>query len=448
MSKVTVYMPNFNYGCYIEKAVTSVLNQTFYDWELLIIDDGSTDNSLEILKQFKNNKKIKIIRQKNKGLNTTNNIAIRLSNSKYIVRLDPDDYFDENYLLVVSKILDNDQDIGLVYPDYYTINEKDEIINLVRNNKIDKKNSLKDIPPHGACTMFRKDILINIGTYDEMFRVQDGYDIWLKFIEKYNPYNVNLPLFYYRRHNNNSTNNEKKIIETKIEISNKFKKSKRKKSKILAIVPITKNSIYDFNKPFVQINNRPLLWYTLSEIQKSNSIDKVIVNTDDTKVIEYTKNNFPDFETFKRNEAEDYDFNNKLINDCLGMTKNINFDFICKLYISTPLRRAKHIDFAISTISLFNSDCLIAVSEELSQLYNHYPDGLKKINNKVEKIRFERDSVYKENGSIYIYKNESLKKNKDDLIIGHIKMLPEESIKLNTNFDFEISQYLLSKLYK
>ena len=98
-------MPNYNYGSFIEESVNSVLKQSYKDWELLIIDDGSTDNSLDVLKKFNNHKQIKIIKQKNKGLNVTNNIAIRLSISEYITRLDPDDFLDENYLLVVSDVL-------------------------------------------------------------------------------------------------------------------------------------------------------------------------------------------------------------------------------------------------------------------------------------------------------------------------------------------------------
>tara|TARA_B100000989_G_C19499216_1_gene453474 strand:- start:50 stop:1390 length:1341 start_codon:yes stop_codon:yes gene_type:complete len=445
MTKITVYMPNYNYGRYIDKAIQSVLNQTFKDWELLVIDDGSTDNSLEIINKYKKYNKIKIIKQKNKGLTVTNNIAIRLSNSKYIVRLDPDDYLDENFLLVASNILDNDLNIGLVYPDYFTVNENGEIINLVRNEKINKEKSINDIPPHGACTMFRRDILINIGSYDEVFSCQDGYDIWLKFIEKYNPYNINLPLFYYRRHNYNSTNNQQKIIETKNKISSKFYENRKEKLDVLAIVPITKNSFYEFNKPFVELNNKPLLWFTLSELEKSKKITQVIINTDDEKVINYVENNFSNFGIYKRKEADDYEINDNLISDSLSYLKGEKYDYICKLYISTPLRKAKHIDYAISTIALFDTDNLISVTDELSQLYNHSTLGLKKINNNVNQVRFERDSIYKENGSIYIYKFNSLKKEVNESTIGHIKMLPEESIKINTSFDLEIANYLLSK---
>ena len=95
---ITVYMPNYNYGDYIEEAIESVENQVFKDWELIIIDDGSTDGSRKILKKYSTHNKITVIEQKNKGLNVTNNVALRIARGKYIVRLDADDYLDENFL--------------------------------------------------------------------------------------------------------------------------------------------------------------------------------------------------------------------------------------------------------------------------------------------------------------------------------------------------------------
>lgn len=105
MAKVTVYIPTYNYAHYVDKAVQSVLKQTMQDWELIIINDGSTDNTIDVLNRYKNNQKIRIIDQENKGLNVTNNIALRLSNGQYVMRLDADDYLDENALLVMSSIL-------------------------------------------------------------------------------------------------------------------------------------------------------------------------------------------------------------------------------------------------------------------------------------------------------------------------------------------------------
>ena len=199
MIKVTVYIPTHNYGKYIGKAVESVLRQTMIDWELIIIDDGSIDNTNKILAQYKTHPKIKIIEQENKGLNTTNNIALRLANGKYIIRLDADDYFDENILLVLSNVLDTKPQVGLVYPDYYHINQKDQVIEIIRRKKIGEEVDLLDLPAHGACTMIRKQCLLDLKGYEEEFSCQDGYDLWLKFIKRYKPYNVNIPLFYYRQ---------------------------------------------------------------------------------------------------------------------------------------------------------------------------------------------------------------------------------------------------------
>ena len=85
MPKISVYMPNHNYAQYIERAIDSILSQSISDWELIIIDDGSTDHSISLLDKYKDNQKITIIFQENKGLNITNNVAIRLSRGKYIV---------------------------------------------------------------------------------------------------------------------------------------------------------------------------------------------------------------------------------------------------------------------------------------------------------------------------------------------------------------------------
>ena len=85
---VTVYITSHNYGKYIQQSVDSVLSQTFTDFELLIIDDGSTDNSRELIEHYREIENVKIIFQQNKGLNITNNIALRAAKGKYIMRLE------------------------------------------------------------------------------------------------------------------------------------------------------------------------------------------------------------------------------------------------------------------------------------------------------------------------------------------------------------------------
>ena len=90
--EVTVYIPNYNYDKFLDDSIKSVLNQSFKNFELIIIDDGSIDNSKKILKKYIFHKKIRIINQKNKGLVKCCNTAIRASNGKFVLRLDADDY--------------------------------------------------------------------------------------------------------------------------------------------------------------------------------------------------------------------------------------------------------------------------------------------------------------------------------------------------------------------
>ena len=155
---ITVYITNFNYGEYIEKSVESVLNQTIKNFEIIIIDDGSTDRSLEILKKYENNKDIKFLKQKNKGLNVTNNIALRISKGKYIIRLDADDWLEKNALEVLSNHMEKYDEIGLVFADYYKVNNKGQIIEEIRRHDFEEV-TLLDQPAHGAYALIRSSCL-------------------------------------------------------------------------------------------------------------------------------------------------------------------------------------------------------------------------------------------------------------------------------------------------
>ena len=100
---VSVYIVNHNYGDFLEIAINSVLNQTLTNYEIIFIDNGSTDSSRKKLEGFYSNPKIRIILQKNMGLNAANNVALKFAKGKYIIRLDADDYFDKNALEILSS---------------------------------------------------------------------------------------------------------------------------------------------------------------------------------------------------------------------------------------------------------------------------------------------------------------------------------------------------------
>ncbi len=452
MPKVTIYMPNHNYANYIDEAVESIKKQSFEDWELIIIDDGSTDSSRETLEKYKSEEKITVLEQENQGLNITNNVAIRLARGEYIVRVDADDYLDENFLLVLSNVLDTKPEIGLVYPDYYHVDKEGKILEQIRRKKVGEEVELLDLPAHGACTMFRTEVLRSIGSYNEDFNCQDGYDIWLRFTEQHLPYNVNIPLFYYRQHQESLTKNSQKILDTRMSIKEKFLQERGGlKLKILGFITATGSSIYQQNNPFVKINQQPLIWYTLSEAFKSKSLTKIVVSSDDDKVISYVNESFPKAITLKRKKkTSSFDTTNiELVNELISeLDEELqNIDAICLLPISTPLRRAKHIDHASSTMQVFDVDTVKSIEEEISPFYQHTLEGLEPINLTSEnQPRLERDSLFRDNGAITLIKLSNI--NKGKILgnrIGHITMLKEESIKINSDFELWIVKEILLK---
>jgi len=448
--KVTVYMPAYNYAEYIEQAVQSVLSQTMVDWELIIINDGSTDNTRDILRRFKEHPRITVLNQENKGLNVTNNIALRLSRGVYVMRLDADDYLDANALLILSNTLDAKPDIGLIYPDYYEVDQNGEIINLVRRKKIEEEVEILDLPAHGACTMFRKECLLQVGGYVEEFTCQDGYDIWLRFIQKHHAYNVNTPLFYYRQHSDSITKDMKRVLETRRRIKRRFVEKELNGAipKVLGIVPVVRKSIYLQGDPFTVLAGKPLIWYTLNEAQRAQSLDKIILSSEDDETIEYGSQ-FSGIDIVKRGE-EWAKSTTKMqhfiahILDRLKESEGYEPDAVCTLYITTPLRRHYHVDKAVDTMAIFDVDSVISVQEELAHCYFHRKLGLEPVSSAQTNIRVERQAIYKENSAIFLNKVDVIRSGR--LVgekVGHIAMLPEESIKVTSNYDLWLAEKIL-----
>ena len=449
--KVTVYVPTYNYGKYIEKAIQSVLNQNMEDWELIVINDGSKDNTSEILKKFESHPKIRTIEQENKGLTVSNNIALRLSEGKYIMRLDADDYLDENALLVLSKSLDSRSEVGLVYPDYYVIDEDGEILEIVRRKKIGEEVELLDLPAHGACTLFRKECLIRISGYGEKIDRQDGYDIWLKFNRLFKPSNVNIPLFYYRQHPASITKNQQKLLRARKTIKRDFVQEylNHDMPHVVGIIPVLKNSLAFPHSPFEELAGKPLLWHTIHEALQAETLDKVVVTSDDDEVLDYA-GKIDNIITIKR-PPELTKPSSKVQSvavHALGVLKGKHDvphpDAVMVLYTNVPLRRAIHIEEAVHTMAIFNVDSVVSVCEELAPLYAHKRNGLAPLFGRGD-LRIERESIYKQNGAILLSRVDAITE-KDFLgkKVGHIMMLPEESIKINSQFEFWLAEKIIS----
>ena len=128
---ISVIVPVYNVEKYLNKCMTSLLNQHYTDMEIIIVDDKSTDSSLSIAKGYKKYKNIKVIsKEKNSGLSDSRNIGIREASGKYIMFLDSDDYVEDDCFFKIQEIVKEEHEPDIVYFGYYEEYEDTNIKNV------------------------------------------------------------------------------------------------------------------------------------------------------------------------------------------------------------------------------------------------------------------------------------------------------------------------------
>ncbi|MBI5557301.1 MAG: glycosyltransferase family 2 protein [Deltaproteobacteria bacterium] len=285
--EITVYIVSHNYGKYLEEAIESVLRQTVDDWELLIINDNSTDNTRKVMNFYQGDERITLVDTEGIGLPAVCNLAMRMARGKYIIRLDGDDIFDENCLLVLRNWLERHPDEAMVFSDFFYIDERGQVYAHERRERIYERNHALDMAANGACCLIRTGVLREIGGYREDLGAQDGFDLWNKLMGRYRCSNVNLPLFYYRRHGDNLTNKLQHILHARRSIKLDMTTAKLDRFRpIIAVIPCRKN--YDFcpNVWSREVKGKTLLQWDIEKCIASPLFDHVVVASDTHQVKE------------------------------------------------------------------------------------------------------------------------------------------------------------------
>lgn len=207
---LTIGLPFFNNQNTLSSAIKSVLIQTYKNWELLLINDGSTDKSYTIANEFaQKDSRIKLISDgENRGLIFRLNEIIDLANGSYIARMDSDDMMMPEKLEEQMKILIDNQNIDVIDTAVYTINEKDEPIGIRQAGDLctwDKKKILKHAFLFHA-TVIAKTSWYRRNKYDEKFIRSEDFELWCRTFDTTVFYRISKPLFIYREGNVNIKN--------------------------------------------------------------------------------------------------------------------------------------------------------------------------------------------------------------------------------------------------
>ena len=217
--KVSVLMSIYNGERYLREAINSILNQTFRDFEFLIINDGSTDRTAQILKSC-NDPRMKIINnKKNIGLTKSLNKGLHLAKGEYIARQDADDVSAPDRLEKEVNFLETHRDYAVVGTFVKILNEDSEVIGLLErlteDIQIRERLGTDNCITHGSAVI-RKKCLLDMGFYDESIVSAQDYELWLRLSEKYRLANIPEYLYMWRKHDENIE--AKHIAEQKISV--------------------------------------------------------------------------------------------------------------------------------------------------------------------------------------------------------------------------------------
>ena len=199
---VSVIIPVYNQEKWIGRCLRSLLYQSINreDYELVVINDGSGDRSDYALDLFID-EIVLIKNEKNLGLPAALNKGIKASKANHIVRVDADDYVNEQFLFLLHEFLEQNKYMDAVACDYLMVDDNEEVIC--------RKNCLND--PIGCGIMFKTSHLFEIGLYDKNFQLLEERELRHRFEKKYKIHRLELPLYRYRRHENNITNDHKAL---------------------------------------------------------------------------------------------------------------------------------------------------------------------------------------------------------------------------------------------
>ena len=436
-----------NYGNFLREAIESVLQQTFKDWELYLVNDGSSDDSNLIINDYKYHPKINILKTNNIGLFKVANKILSITNAEYIIRLDADDVFDENILLVLSNCLDRDSDVALVFPDYILIDKLGRIIVQERRQSIYQINHSLDMPANGACTLIRKDVLEDLDGYREDLKAQDGFDLCSRVIRKYKCSNVNIPLFYYRRHGENLTDNLQHILTARRRIKQDAGVNDLKKfGPISAVIPCRKN--YDVYPDLwsKEVNGKTLLDIAIQTCMSSSLLDNIIVASDNPAVKDtISKYNDTRLKYFER-RSESTILSRSIAFTLEDIIKyfNLGWDGLILLdYISAPFNTTEILEEAIYTLVLNDATSSFAVEEIDLPLYRRAPYGLTHIN-AYSNLKSDFDVVYVEARTVLATRNINIKSGSltGSRIVNFV--LPKDEVFfIQTKRDYEIAKMLV-----
>ena len=279
MSKktVSVIIPNYNYSRYLAEAISSVLSQSHTETECIVVNNGSTDDSLKILHQFRS--RITIIDQENRGQSGARNAGLDIARGDFIAFLDADDYWSEQKIEFQLKLLNNETELVYCGISKFDDDSRKEIVRIGPKFKGSCSEAFLENPAvsvvlSGESTaVFSRNLLNQVGKFDSELNSASGWDFFRRASKFTNFDYVDLPLTYYRVHKENMSKSiEANISDIRLAYRKIFGDLNWMVSESEA-KNITRNLEYTFLKTYIKHGNFPLAMKSIKSLLLRSGCD-------------------------------------------------------------------------------------------------------------------------------------------------------------------------------
>ena len=263
MKLISIIIPTYNHALFISDAVNSCLEQTYPNIEIIVVDDGSTDNTKQILEPYSS--KIKYIYQKNAGPAAARNNGARASNGSYLLFLDSDDWLSSEQIALQIIELDKRPEYGLVYSAWKNVDETNkQIIGEVRpktEGDVLQKLLLRELFFSPGAALIRKECFDNVGPFEERkeFMRSEDTEMWVRIAAANYPFAyLDEPLFFHRVVKNSLSHNYASHSQSEFARLEKFFNRKDLDAEIMEIKPLAFSLIhFEYCAKYYNIKNLP-----------------------------------------------------------------------------------------------------------------------------------------------------------------------------------------------
>lgn len=440
---ITVYIPCRDYGRFLRAAVDSVIEQIYPHWELIVVDDGSVDETRQVMAALPEDERIRTMSNPEpEGLRVVANRCVAMARGSYVLRLDADDVLHSFSLDILAREAMQSPDVAMFFTDYYYMDESGGVIGVETLPLSNGRYEAETFPPHGAGSLISKSAFARIGAFDETLGRQDGHELWLKLSRAgLATRHIPIPLFYYRQHGESLSSNEGAILDARSRIKRQLAESGDVGDTPVVAIVLVKNTYPEMpDIPFKRYGGTTLLEGAISAARQTHSVREVVVSTDDPRVAEFVADVFSDVATHVRDpelrRAE------TPIQDVLSaLVEERGYDeetVLCLLSVHTPRRTSAHVQKAIDTFLLYDVESVVAVYEDKSLMYQMGEMGLRPLNpSQQHLLRREREAIYVDTGGIRVLPARNLGRRAFlGQRIGHAVIPKEDALQIKSPDDF------------